>query len=107
MGDIKYTCNGPRLELVDVTGKPQNKAVENFLINKGKEGQPAAMAWAAKIKKQTDAGFRSIRMGCGTDYTKLIEEVPYDGEVHEVVCPSCGTPTTVRRTPVTAEDKPN
>jgi predicted RNA-binding Zn-ribbon protein involved in translation (DUF1610 family) len=37
------------------------------------------------------------RKPCGMDVTELIEEVPWDGEVHSVTCPNCGTETTVRR----------
>lgn len=39
------------------------------------------------------------RVGCGRDTTDLILSVPFDGEVHEVTCPTCGTITSVRNTP--------
>jgi len=37
------------------------------------------------------------RVACGLDITELIEAVPWDGEVHKVACPQCGTETSVRR----------
>jgi hypothetical protein len=40
-----------------------------------------------------------VRNDCGVDVTELIEAVPFDGEVHEVSCPKCGTVATVRRVP--------
>lgn len=39
------------------------------------------------------------RKGCGFDLTPIIDEVPFDGEVHELECPRCGNPFTVRRGP--------
>ena len=39
------------------------------------------------------------RIGCGADLTELIEDLPFDGEVHEVSCPECETVCTVRRIP--------
>lgn len=37
------------------------------------------------------------RKPCGMDMTDLIEAVLWDGEVHTVECPNCGTETSVRR----------
>jgi hypothetical protein len=37
------------------------------------------------------------RVPCGLDVTELVDSVPWDGEVHTVTCPNCGTETSVRR----------
>jgi hypothetical protein len=39
------------------------------------------------------------RAGCGHNITDLIENVPFDGEVHTLECPRCGNIFTVRRAP--------
>lgn len=39
------------------------------------------------------------RVGCGHDFTSLVEECPADGKVYEIECPKCGNVETMERIP--------
>jgi hypothetical protein len=68
MPETAYTCRGPKVE------------------------------GAGAVTRDDDGRLlEPERVPCGLDITELIDTVPWDGEVHTVTCPNCGTETSVRR----------
>jgi hypothetical protein len=108
---IIYTCNGPRSE---ISKEELIAEIKKLLENEEKGSVKLTDTEKGELKETLEEGLPHIftigktfglgidgkafmRKDCGTNITKLVQEVPEDGEVHEVECPTCGNKAQVHK----------
>jgi predicted RNA-binding Zn-ribbon protein involved in translation (DUF1610 family) len=116
MEQITYTCNGPRkeiskdeliAEIKKLLDGEEKKSVILTDTEKGElketleEGLPHVFTIGKTFGLGQD-GYAFMKENCGANITKQVQEVPEDGEVHEIECPNCGNKAEVRKV-MTAE----
>jgi len=85
-------------------------AVQKKLAKSLGEGETVSTAYALHAMQPVKAGGGVVpkrlarklvieAVGCGTNITELIEEVPEDGSENLVTCPTCKAEKSVMRTP--------
>jgi hypothetical protein len=106
--ETKPFCRGPFQDFAvqedswDKLELPQNvfeaiQHLEKSGVGPKTTGEARQQLLALGAHREANAFDTAVRLYCGQSLTDQIIAAPLDGKDHQLTCPRCGTPYTVRR----------